>query len=149
MPDNIPILFINKEGSWFADGELMSKLESVKLFSEKISRNANNTYSVILENKNYPLQVEDVPFVIDELIVEKDKTKIRLTDSRIFEFSPDIIILKKNIAYISLFFNIDTRFSRKAQWQLNTLLVEEGGLLYLDLSSKKIPIHSEVSNDSR
>lgn len=144
MPDNIPILLINKDGSWFADGELMTKIEIVKLFSEKVVRNENNSYSLLWENKSYPLQVEDVPFVIDKLILEKDKIKIRLTDSRILEFSPDIITLINDIAYISLFFNIDTRFSRKAQWQLNTLLIEEGGFLYLDLPSKKIPIYNEV-----
>lgn len=140
MFGNAPELYVDKEGKWFADGVHMFRLEIVKLFSEHINKQTDGSYKVLWDGKDYPLKVEDVPFVIDELILAGDKIKVRLTDSRTVDFEAKEINFKNDIAYTSLFFKDDARFSRKAQWQLNSYLTEENGKTYLDFPGKKIPV---------
>lgn len=140
MDNQIVELSIDKEGNWYSSGVLMFRLEIVRLFSEHVSPLSKGGYEVLWDGQVYELKVEDVPFVIESIIAQGDNITVQLTDSRIVDFRPDALFIVNDIAYTSLFFHMDTRFSRKAQWQLNTFLSEENGEAILRLPTKNIPI---------
>ena len=141
MFDKAPVLFIDNEGKWYADEVHMFRMDIVKLFSEHLVLQKDGSYSVEWDGKKYPVKVEDVPFVIDELIINDEETvKARLTDSRIIDFVPKQISGNGDVVHVELFNGLDTRFSRKAQWQLNDYIKEENGEMYLVFGNNRFKI---------
>lgn len=115
---------IDREGNWYADGMKMERKEIVNLFSTHLWRNGENQYFICLNQQVFPIVVEDTPFIINEVIEEEGKLKVRLNDERVLDLSDHPIVVIKSIPYTSLFWERDAKFARHAFWQLSKYIVE-------------------------
>lgn len=61
---------IGRDGTWFYHGTPIGRKALVKLFSTVLQRDANGEYWLVTPVEKGRIEVEDVPFVAVELIVE-------------------------------------------------------------------------------
>lgn len=118
--DNLraPVLFIDKDGQWYADGVHMIKKEIIKLFASHLKKDGDDKYHIDLQNQFYPVRVEDAPFFVQSITDQDGQAMIQLYDGRKFPLSPGSIIIKNKIPYISLFWSRDTKLSRPSYSEL-------------------------------
>jgi hypothetical protein len=120
--DNLPII-IARDGTWYWGNWEMKRKDIVRLFSSHLVKTCEHDYAINLNNEVCPVKVEDVPFVIAEILPEEE-LRILLNDERVLDLPPTEIILKNNVPYCSLFWKSDTKFSRSAFWQLHYYFFE-------------------------
>ena len=124
--DNLsaPELFIDRDGRWYADGLLMTKQEIIKLFASHLKKDEHDNYHIHWQNYLYPVEVEDAPFFVQSLTEQVGRLTVLLYDGREFPLPSGNIIVKKDIPYISLFWNCDTKLSRPSYSELCKNLIE-------------------------
>jgi hypothetical protein len=107
-------LRIDREGSWYWEGQEMTRLDIVKMFAENLIKDADGGYQVIMDGQTHPVLVEDVPFVIREVEIEENDVTMILKDGRQLAMPDGEIVLKGDVPYLSLFQGLDAKFSRHA-----------------------------------
>ena len=69
---------IDTEGKWFHNGDPINRAALVKLFSDKgLKRDEDGKYWMQSPYEKYPVEVEDVPFIV--ISYEKNKNTFTLT----------------------------------------------------------------------
>lgn len=120
--DNVPIT-IAKDGVWYWGEQEMIREDIVQLFSSHLVKVGGKYYEIHLYDQTCPVTVEDVPFVITQVIPAGENLKVQLNDRRVLDLPATVITLKGGTPYCSLFWEQDTKFSRAAFWQLQSYLV--------------------------
>jgi len=120
----VSILRIDKEGTWYADYNPIIHRKISKLFAENLQKDENGGFLVCLGNESMPVEVEETPFVVAEVIPEDGTLRILLADGRDIELPDGPVILIGDVPYITLKWPEDTRVSRSAWWSLTNYLEE-------------------------
>ncbi|MEW6662135.1 MAG: DUF1285 domain-containing protein [Bacillota bacterium] len=117
-------LRIDQEGTWYWEGQEMTRLDIVLMFAKHMVQDAQGGYRVVMDGQCHPVVVEDVPFVVREVEVKESGITLNLKDGRQIPMPAGKVVLKADVPYLSLFHGLDTKFSRHAWWQLHNFIKE-------------------------
>lgn len=131
---------IDRDGNWYADGQIMERREIVNLFSTNLWRDETNQYYIKLAHQTFPIVVEDTPYIINEVFEDDGKIKLRLNDERVLDLPEQPIMVINNVPYASLFWERDAKFTRSAFWQLNKYVVETNNSYWLKFNDIQVPM---------
>lgn len=120
----VRVLRIARDGTWYADETEMVRRDIVSLFAAHLERDAEG-YVVRLGSDSMRVEVEDVPFVVADIVPAEGMLRARLVDGREVELPPGPVYLVNDIPYCSLRWERDTRLGRGAWWRLLSYLDEE------------------------
>lgn len=113
----VRVLRIARDGTWYADETEMERRDIVSLFAAHLEREEGG-YVVRLGSDGMPVEVEDVPFVVAEIIPAENGLRARLVDGREVELPPGPVYLVRDVPYLTLRWERDTKLSRGAWWQM-------------------------------
>ncbi|WP_407312800.1 DUF1285 domain-containing protein [Desulfosporosinus sp. SB140] len=144
--DNLhsPQLFIDKDGQWYADSVLMIRKEIITLFASHLKKDGQDKYGIDWKSQWYPVSVEDAPFFVQSLNEEAGQLMIQLYDGRRFPLPPGNIIMKNNIPYISLFWQLDTKLSRPSYNELCKNLIERDDHYFIQYGENEWLVEEKV-----
>jgi hypothetical protein len=135
-----PDFLIDKEGIWYADGLVMIRKEIIKLFADHLKRGEDGGYHIEWQGKPYPVRVEDVPFLVQSADLQDGKVLLQLYDSRTLPMPAGSILLKNNVPYLSLFWNMDTRISQNAYSRLSENVLGRDGSYFIRYGGQEWPL---------
>jgi len=135
-----PKLFIDKDGQWYADGVLMTRMDIVKFFASHLRKESDNQYYIVWQNEWYPVEVEDAPFYVKSVTEQNGQPMILLYDGRELPLLQGNMIIKNNIPYISLIWPADTKLSRAAYNELCRNAIERNGQYFINYGGVEWPV---------
>lgn len=115
---------VDRDGTWYWEGQEMTRLDIVQIFAGHLVRDANGGYRIVMNDQSHPVMVEDVPFVVQELDIQESGIGLLLKDGRRVPMPAGSVVLKEDVPYLSLFHGFDTKLSRHAWWQLHDYIKE-------------------------
>jgi len=127
LPEGVVVvrtLRIARDGTWYADETEMERRDIVSLFAAHLERDGQG-YLVRLGSDSMRVEVEDVPFVIADVVPAEGGLRARLVDGREVDLPPGPIYLVNDIPYCSLRWERDTKVGRGAWWRLLWYLDEK------------------------
>lgn len=123
---------IKKNGKWYANDAEMFRKPILNLFANNLLRDDLGQYKIHLNQKTFPVVVEDVPFFAMYARLHDDKIIFVLHDEQELVIDKTVpLLLKDSVPYVSMRWEFDTRLSRSAFWMINEYLVEDGNVLLL------------------
>jgi hypothetical protein len=146
-----PELRIDREGRWFADGQLVVHEKIYRLFCESLVCE-NECYLIRIGEEENPVIVEDAPFSVRRLFVENtadgtDTVRLLLNDGRIVALEPETLRASDRRSLYCRIpgDNLEARFSRDAFTMLGALIEidSESGIYYLELNGRHYPLWKE------
>jgi len=92
-PARPPVLFIDAEGRWFADGREITHPGTYRLFSRSLVKEAGG-YRLRIGADEHPVKVEDTPWVVRSLRIMshpagEDSIGLWLNDGRRYRLDPE------------------------------------------------------------
>lgn len=121
-PEVIPDFRIARDGTWYHNGEPIKRSALAKLFSDralKVDKDGN--YWLQTPFEKYPVEVEDVPYVINDYEYCPENGVLTLSSNmgENIEVSPDNPLeLRDNIPYINLREGLFARIARAPYYNL-------------------------------
>jgi|GEM_PF-1037999 len=109
-----PELRIDKDGYWFADGSLMHREGILSAFAAHLKKEEPDKYSIDWQGQSLPVSVEEAPFFCRSFYQAEGSVFLLLRDGREVPAVSGKIIMKREIPYLSLFWEGDTKLSRSA-----------------------------------
>jgi len=153
MPAGSPPIRIDKEGTWYYGGQIMSRLDIVTYFSRHLALDDNGDYCITLGNDRCLVEVEDAPFVIRSVMKEwREETRhnvitVAMTDGTVETISPETITVGPgNIPYCRVRNGTMTaRFSRPGYYQLAAFIEYDHtkNAYYIPLNRKRYYVSTE------
>jgi hypothetical protein len=119
-------LRIDREGLWYYRGAEMTRRDIIRLFYRNLIRDESGRYSIKIGTQNYPVDVEDTPYVVWNVRFSgKAKNAgecidLMLSDDRIERLDPATLTIgADNIPYCRILDGrFEARFSRSAYYAL-------------------------------
>jgi hypothetical protein len=153
-----PVLHIDLEGRWFADGRAITHPGTHRLFSRSLVK-VDGKYRVRIGHNEYPLTVEDTPRVVRSLRAVRNAAGgedvfLLLNDGRRLALDPaNLEFAKDGVPYCRFDpgRRLRARFARAAWQQLLALLDvdEHGECCYLVLDNRRVTFAPRTSADDR
>jgi hypothetical protein len=119
-----PAIRIDKEGVWYYNGAEMIRKDIVLLLSQNLTRDEAGNYLVDLNEERCSVEVEDTPFVVQNVSYinghDKDYFTIALSDESVEELALNSLCMSDtNVLYcVVKKGKFSARFSRPAYYQL-------------------------------
>ena len=145
----LPDIFIDREGTWFADGRKVIHKKILSLFCSSLYTDGRGGYLLRINGEECPVKVEDTPFVIKRLLPLKSDSEevvfaLLLNDDSIEDFYPETLSRSGDISIYCLIRNntLRVRFGRECYPDLIRYLQydENEKIYYFTIGSKKYPI---------
>jgi len=132
---------IDRDCEWYCDGVKMIRENIIELLSRNIVADKDGKWLIKFENQSYPVLVEDVPFLVKEIISDGNDLRIRTNDNRVLDLPSGGIEIKDNTPYVSLFNKrLDAKLSRSAFWELSKFIRKYDGDYIIDYAGRKWPV---------
>ncbi len=121
ISEQIPDFRIDREGTWFHNGAPIKREALAKLFSDRaLKRDADGNYWLQTPFEKYPVEVEDVPFVV----VDYEGLTLRTNMNEMISLGRETHWeLRKGIPYVEI---RDGLFARIARAVLYNLIRDHG-----------------------
>ena len=156
---DIPEIRIDRDGKWYYRNMEMTRTDIIHYFYKHLQRDQHGDYHIKTETEQYPIRVEDVPFIIEGLdaLTTGDEggtssMMIRLSDGSCEELQPDTLWIGNNhIVYCRIKGNEHAaRFSRKAYYQLAKHIEGDENLnrYSITIGNVSYPIHEIQTNEN-
>jgi len=149
MPEDVPPchIRIDKEGNWYyQDLPIINKKIYLHL-NQCLSREPSGRYILSMNGEKCYLEVEDTPFVIQEVYVSPDPSPspslvVKLNDGTEEPLQADTLrVGQDNIVYCRVKEGVyEARLLRNAYYQLAEFLQQDGQHYYLIIEGTKIPL---------
>ena len=140
---------IDAEGSWFYRGEEMTRQDIVQLFYRNLIADGAGQYSIRLGSQTYPVEVEDTPFVVRDIVASLEETAflMKISDGSEEKLDPETFHIGENrVPYCTIRSGLfRARLSKTAYYRLAKRLEHdpEQNLFYLDLKGHKFYLGSD------
>jgi hypothetical protein len=143
---------VDKEGCWYYQGAEIIRREIIGLFCRHLERDDRGRYLINWNGQRCFLETEDTPLVVRETrrMEEGGEVKgviLRLTDGSEELLAPESLFIGPlNVPYCRVREGkLPARFSRKAYYQLATLVEEDGeeGGFSLRIGGHRFPIRAK------
>jgi hypothetical protein len=138
---------VDENGDWFHDGNRIFRPEILEALYSKLEQSPTGEFYLSDLNRNCLVDVEDTPFVVSRVDLERDgkggdRIIIRLKNIQRSEvLDPDTLATgKANVLYCRVFHGrFFARFSRPAYYQLAEFICEDeaGQSFYIELNREK------------
>lgn len=111
---------IDRDGNWYHNGDPIHRKALAKLFSDKgLKRDRAGEYWLSSPYEKYPVQVEDVPFVVIDYRVDAgDIIFTTNMDEDVLLSSDKPLILRDGIPYIEIRDELEARIGRSVFYHL-------------------------------
>jgi len=138
-------IYIDKEGNWYQDGYPLVHRRTYLYNNKLLKRDENGRYYIDEGRGRVYAEIEDTPFVIKDVSVNKEgQPIITLNDetSEIMDIST--LLIKHNIPYIKVKNGEFTaRFNRPSYYRLAELIQKEEDKYYIVIKGYKNFINIE------
>ena len=116
---------ILRDGSWLHEGVKITRRRLAKLFADRaLKRDEDGNYWLQTPFEKYPVEVEDVPFVIVDYETDGAALNLRTNMDDIIELGPDSVWeLRGGVPYVEVRGGLFARVARAVLYNL----VEEYG----------------------
>lgn len=134
---------IDAEGTWFYRGTEMTRRDIVQLFYKNLVTDGTGQYFVRLGSQIYPVEVEDTPFVVQDIVASQEEKAflLKISDGSEERFEPETFrIGDNNVPYCTIRNgHCEARLSKAAYYRLADRLHHDSGrgLFYLELNGKR------------
>lgn len=148
----IPIR-IDKDGIWYYQGAEMFRKDILSLFFESLGYDEQNGYYVEMKGVRNYIEVDDAPFVVNSVTVQKPEQVIEDIEIILNDDSTESLDVESlrvgagNVLYCSVKNGtFDARFSRAAYYQLARHIHHqaEGDVFFLVTGAGRYRIHHNV-----
>jgi hypothetical protein len=145
----LPDIFIDREGTWFADGMRVIHKKILSLFCSSLYPDGRGGYHLCINGEECPVRVEDTPFVIKRFLPLKSGAgevvfTLLLNDDSIEDFYPETLSRSGDTSIYCLIRNntLRARFGRECYPDLIHYLQydENEKIYYFTIGSKRYPI---------
>ncbi len=111
---------IDRDGQWYHNGDPIHRKALAKLFSDKgLKRDENGAYWLASPYEKYPVQVDDVPFVITDYREESGSFVFTSNmDEDVILSAQNPFILRDGIPYIEIRNGLEARIGRSVFYHL-------------------------------
>lgn len=116
---------ITYDGTWYHDGARIQREALARLFSDRALKiDKDGRYWLQTPFEKYPVEVEDVPYVIVDYEIKESAVDFKTNMDEIIELGPDHPLeLRNDIPYIEVRNGLYARLSRSVYYNL----VEQAG----------------------
>lgn len=134
---------IDAEGTWFYRGAEMTRRDIVQLFYQNLVTDGAGRYFIRLGNQAYPVEVEDTPFVVQDIVASQEEKAflLKISDGSEEQLEPETFrIGENNVPYCTIRNGLSrARLSKAAYYRLADRLHYDSArdLFYLKLNGKK------------
>lgn len=156
--DDVPRyeLRVDREGRWFHEGVEIVREDIRNLFSRNLFRCEEGRYCVRIGRDEFPVTVEDAPFLVMRVIPEDFTSARREKPRRLFLLLNDgaeepldpktLMFRESNIPYCLVRDKLEARFSRPAYYQLAKYIEYEptGDKYLLKLRDEEFEIAANI-----
>lgn len=143
-------IVIDKEGQWTFNGAPIIREDIVSLLSEHLVQDPDGSFRVVWGNQSCRVTAEDTPFVVWSVTPLEEAGQrvgvvLRLNDGSVELLDPTTLrIGRGNVPYCRVRGGrFRARFSRKAYYQLASMVEETEGGFSLRLGNNKYPLPEE------
>ena len=124
------------DGTWYHEGEPILRAALAKLFADKALKiDEEGRYWLQTPFEKYPVEVEDVPFVIVDYEVRQDGIELLTNMSETFLLGPEHKLeLRGGVPYAHVRSSLYARLGRSVYYNLIERFgaeVESGGMVFL------------------
>jgi len=145
--DDLPpcLIYIDKEGRMFHQGEEMTHQGVLTLLKEHITLDDNGRYIIELEGQKCLLEVEDTPLVVRRAAAEAgagERFRLSLSDGTEEHLDPELLwISEENVIYTRVRGGtIPARFLRPAYYQIAEKIEETENGFGLRVGDRVMPL---------
>jgi hypothetical protein len=138
---------IDKEGNWFHKGLPIINKKIYLHLNQCLSRDASGRYILSMNGEECYLEVEDTPFVIQEVVASPNPDNptslvLKLNDGTEEPLSPETLrVGQEDVMYCTVKeARHEARLLRSAYYQLAQFLQQEGKAYFLVLGDNKTPL---------
>jgi len=134
------VLFVNRDGEWFHQGEKITHEKTWKAFSQNL-RVEQDRLVVRIGKEFAEVQAEDAPLIVSAVRENSDGIDLILIDERVVPLDPHTLTIDgSNVPYCTID-GVHARFSRQAYYQLASHIRQSGDGFELVLpSGRSAPI---------
>lgn len=124
---------IRKDGKWYADHTVeMFRRNILNILASNIERDADGQYIIRMGTEEFPLAVDDVPFLANGIYDKDGQLTLRFYDLQEIPLDhPLKLILKDDIPYITYRWPGDTKLSRGIYYRLSEYFQFVGDNVYI------------------
>ena len=149
MPEDVPPchIRIDKEGNWYYQDLPIINKKIYLYLNQCLSQEPSGRYILSTNGEKCYLEVEDTPFVIQEVYVSSDTSPtpslvVKLNDGTEEPLQADTVrVGQENIVYCRVKEGAyEARLLRNAYYQLAEFLQQDGQDYYLVIEDTKIPL---------
>lgn len=132
------IIFLDKEGRWYHNGEEITHKRTIELFSASVVKDPDGGYMLRVGNECAKILVEDTPYMVRAVWFCDERVMIQLNDGSVEELDlGSLFIGRENVLYCRVKNGeYPARFLRPAYYQIMSVLVEEKGEFFLKVGTK-------------
>ena len=140
-------IFIDKEGTWYHNGEKFINERIIDFFNKSINITAEGQYVIHYSNYTYPIKVEDVPYFITGVTYsgfgDFEKVTLNISSGETEELDVNTLFCKSNNALYCKIKNrtMPAKFKRSPSFGiLERLEEDEKGRFYVRLCGQIIEL---------
>lgn len=134
-----PRIYIDKEGNWYQDGYPVVHRRTYLYNNKLLRKDEIGRYYIDEGRGRVYAEVEDTPFVVKDVSVNKDgQPVLTLNDETTEIMDLPTFLLENNIPYIKVKKREFTaRFNRPSYYRLAELIQKEEDKYYIDVNGSK------------
>lgn len=131
---------IDKNGNWFINNAPVTH-ERISLFLTRSVLKEGTNYYLKIANEKIPVEVEDTPYIVKQVIHENGKFFLILNDETMEPLNPSTLeVREENVLYCEVKGEVKARFSRPAYYRIAEHIRQDADGYFISLGGKKFYI---------